>query len=75
MRYYLTQRPPMPGAIPSWRGANGVKPGTIACFDKRRFCEDIGREAWGYVEYEPPLDPKLAKQYELFPASEKKESK
>lgn len=59
-RYYLTQRPPLPGAIPAGAanthtyGANG------AAFPK------IGK-VWGFAEYESPLTPEQVSAYELTP--------
>jgi len=57
-RYYTTQRPPGPGTIP--KGATNV-----VTFDKRTYVPELGREAWGYVEYGKPLDSKVAADYEL----------
>ncbi len=58
-RYYSTQRPVMPGSFPR-EGA-----GQIVNFDNKTFCDEIGREAWGYIEYESPLTPEQAEAYEL----------
>lgn len=34
---------------------------TIVNFEEgRTYCKDIGRPAWGYIEYTAPLDPKQA---------------
>lgn len=57
-RYYTTQRPPMMGCIP--KGAS-----EIAFFDDRIFVADIGREAWGYAEYERKLSAEEIADYEL----------
>jgi len=57
-RYYLTQRPPAPGTFPG-------KPIALEAFDQKSFVEEIGRPAWGWVEYEAPLTPKQAANYEL----------
>ena len=46
-RYYSTQRPVMPGGFP--RKADVVE---IKNFDVKTFCEEIGKEAWGYIEYQ-----------------------
>lgn len=62
MKYYSTQRPVMPGSFPK---------GTIReikNFDSRIYCEEIGREAWGYIDYSEPIKPEAAKAYELVPA-------
>ena len=57
-RYYTLYRPPGLGAVP--RGFC-----EIVCFDERRYCPQIDREAWGYVEYEQPLTPQEVVNYEL----------
>lgn len=49
MRYYSTQRPVMPGSYPN---RDGVE--KIHNFDTKTFCEEIGREAWGYIDYREP---------------------
>ena len=58
MKYYLLYRPPMPGTIP--RGCI-----EIMDFGKKKFVEEIGREAWGYVIYERELTQKEINDYEL----------
>ena len=55
-RYYLTQRPPAPGAIP--RGSKNT-----VSFDTKQ--EVDGLEAWGYVEYDKPLTDEQISDYEL----------
>ena len=60
MRYYSTQRPFGPGTYPRQDGAE-----TIVNFDGPTFCEEIGREAWGYIEYARPIETHLAHEYEL----------
>lgn len=62
MRYYSTQRPVGPGTFPKPQG-NAVK--EVFNFDSKTYCEEVGREAWGYIEYEKPLDPETAAGYEL----------
>lgn len=57
-RYYLTQRPPEPGTFP--KGAL-----IIGAYDDKIFVPEIGRNAWGWVEYEEPLSNFLIAQYEL----------
>lgn len=37
-------------------------------FESRRFCPEIGHEAWGWVEYPEPLDEKQVNGYDLIPA-------
>ena len=46
MRYYSTQRPLVPGGCPR----AGVQ--KVHNYDEKEFCEEIGREAWGYVDYD-----------------------
>ncbi len=58
MRYYLTQRPPSPGAFPG-------KPVRVGSFDSREYVEEIKLRAWGWVEYDKPLTKKQISDYEL----------
>lgn len=61
MRYYSTQRPVGPGTFPCWYGV-----AEIHNFDRRTFCEEIGREAWGYIKFVADSIPDdVAAQYEL----------
>ena len=60
MRYYSTQRPVMPGSYPN---RDGVE--KIHNFDTKTFCEEIGREAWGYIDYREPRTKEQAEAYEL----------
>lgn len=62
MRYYSTQRPVGPGTYPKPEGNIIVE---VSNFDDKIYCEEIGREAWGYIEYEKPIDQKTAAAYEL----------
>ncbi|WP_243154251.1 hypothetical protein [Pseudoflavonifractor sp. 60] len=62
MRYYSTQRPIGPGTFPK-REWNKVL--EIHNFDQKTYCEEIGREAWGYIDYEKPLDRYDCSSYEL----------
>ncbi len=64
MRYYSTQRPVMPGSYPKPEG-NAVL--ETVSFDDKTYCEKLGREAWGYVEYERPLSEEEAQGWELIP--------
>lgn len=57
-RYYLTERPPMPGAFPRF-AAN------VVSFDERKEVPNLGYNAWGYVEYEAPLEWEQIYNYEL----------
>ena len=65
MRYYSTQRPVTPGSFPR---PDGNKVLEIHNYDSKTYCEEIGREVWGYIDYERPLPPELAATYELTPA-------
>ena len=44
-RYYSTQRPLTPGSCPR----AGVQ--EVVNYDEKKFCEEIGMDAWGFVEY------------------------
>lgn len=61
-RYYSTQRPVVPGSFP--KPAENKILG-IKNFDKRTYCAEIKREAWGYIEYEHALSMENAADYEL----------
>lgn len=61
MKYYSTQRPVMPGSYPK----EGVV--EIENFDERTLCKEIGREAWGYIEYDRELTEAETRDYELTP--------
>ena len=63
--YYLTQRPPAPGAMPR-RGLIDFYE-----YENRLFVEIIGREAWGSVVYDRPLTHEEVDEYELVPMPEK----
>lgn len=62
-RYWSTQRPVGPGTFPR---PDGNKIVLIHNFDTRTFCEEIGREAWGFICYEKPLSERDQRDYELF---------
>lgn len=66
MRYYSTQRPFGPGTFPRKDGRE-----TVTNYDGPTFCEEIGREAWGHIEYPEALTEEEAKEYELTPAGRK----
>ncbi len=66
IRYYSTQRPIAPGTFP--KKEQVVK---IENFDKRIFCQEIGREAWGFIEYSLALTEEEANAYELVVAGKK----
>lgn len=59
-RYYSTQRPVLPGGFPRKEDA-----GKIENFEARTFCEEIGREAWGFIEYHTELRKEEMEAYEL----------
>ncbi len=60
MRYYSTQRPVCPGTFPK-----GYKVDEIHNFDRRTFCKEIDREAWGYIDFAEIIPDDVARQYEL----------
>lgn len=60
MRYYSTMRPVMPGSFPNRESVE-----EIHNFDTKTFCEEIGREAWGYIDYREALTKEQAEAYEL----------
>lgn len=62
VRYYSTQRPVGPGTFPKPAGNRVLN---VENFDERKMVESIGRRAWGYVEFERPLDESAAEAYEL----------
>lgn len=68
MRYYSIMRPVMPGSYPKKAAAQEIEN-----FDEKTFCEEIGREAWGYIDYSEELTESEAADYELVPAKENKE--
>jgi len=60
VKYYSTQRPVLPGSFPRKNEAERIEN-----FDTKIFCEEIGREAWGYIEYSTALTKEEADAYEL----------
>lgn len=68
MRYYSTQRPVGPGTFPQQEWNKVLE---IHNFDHKTYCEEIGREAWGYIDYEKPLARYDSNSYELVPAQTK----
>lgn len=60
MRYYSTQRPFGPGTLPVRSEATITN-----FFGGKIFCEEIGREALGFIEYSEPISPKEERDYEL----------
>jgi len=67
-RYYCLYRPAGPGSVP--RGLIDLKN-----FDDKQFVPEIGKEAWGWVEYEKPLTDKEIRDYELMEETEMKNDK
>ena len=65
MRYYSTQRPVGPGTYPRKDGGE-----TIHNFSNKTYCEEIGREAWGYIDYPEPLTEKEMLSYERMQSDE-----
>jgi len=59
-RYYSTQRQFGPGTFPQKDGRE-----TVVNFDGKTYCEEIGKEAWGYIDYPEPLTKEEADSYEL----------
>lgn len=68
MRYYSVMRPVMPGSYPKKAAVQEIEN-----FNEKTFCEEIGREAWGYIDYSEELTESEAADYELVPAKESKE--
>ncbi len=64
MRYSSTQRPVTPGSFPKPEGNKVLE---VTNFDDKTYCEEPGREAWGYVEYERPLSEEEMQGWELTP--------
>ena len=62
MIYFSTERPVSIGTYPMPQG-NRVD--AIVNFDEAIFVAEIGRSAWGYIEYEHPLTAEQAAAYEL----------
>lgn len=60
VRYYSTQRPVLPGGFPRKEDV-----GKIENFEVKTFCEEIGREAWGFIEYHTELKEEEMEAYEF----------
>ena len=67
MKYFSTERPVSIGTYPKPQG-NRVD--AIVNFDEAIFVAEIGRSAWGYIEYEHPLTAEQAAAYELIKCEE-----
>ena len=64
-RYYSTQRPVSIGTYPCENLAV-----EIVNFESRQYVEEIGRQAWGYVDYAVDLIPEVAASYEMVKAGD-----
>lgn len=62
MRYYSRHRPVAPGTFPRPEGNRVTE---IVNYDERQFCPEIVEMAWGYLEYEKPLNSREIADYEL----------
>lgn len=69
-KYYSTERPVMPGSFPKPQGNTVLN---IENFNDRSYVGKIGREAWGFIEYEKPISSVLLDDYELVAASDKED--
>lgn len=63
-RYYMTQRPPMPGAQPR-DGLVDILP-----LDKNNSIPFLGKGAYAILFYSRPLTDEEIRDYELFPYEE-----
>ena len=61
-RYYLTERPLQFGAFPQ---PEDNKPVLVAPFREKMYAPNIGKYAFGFVEYDHPLTPEQIYRYEL----------
>lgn len=59
-RYYSIHRPVAPGTFPRKSGKINIHN-----YDRREYVAEIGREAWGYIEYDTPLTEREQNSYEL----------
>ena len=60
-KYYMTQRPPMPGAMPKLDLVN------IQCLDPNDIISWLGKGAYALLTYSQPLSGKDISDYELTP--------
>lgn len=70
-RYYSTLRPLSMGTFPKPKNNRII---SIENFDERTFCTEINRPAWGYIEYELPVEDGLLNQCELIKESKNNEN-
>ena len=61
-RYYSIMRPVGIGTYPA-----GAHVTNIVNFHQRMYVPEIGREAWGYIEFSHTLSKKYQMEYELLP--------
>ena len=61
-RYYSIMRPIGIGTYPT-----GARVTNIVNFHERKYVDEIGREAWGYIEFSHTLSKKYQMDYELLP--------
>lgn len=59
-RYFRTQRPVTTGGYPASEWID-----CIVDFPNRVYCEEIRREAWGYIDYRHPLTKQQAEEHKL----------
>lgn len=69
MRYFSIRRPVGPGTYP--RPSDNRVLG-ITNFSGKEYCEEIGRDAWGFIDYERTLREQDADMYELVLAKKEK---
>lgn len=65
-KYYSTQRPVASGTYPKPKNNPAM---FIHNFNERKYIAEIGRMAWGYVEYDKPLTNEDIDGYELTPVA------
>lgn len=65
-KYYSLERPVMPGTYPKPKDNPAM---LIHNFNSREYVPEIGRIAWGYIEYDKPLENKDIDGYELMPVA------
>ena len=65
MRYYSIERPIAPGTFPETESNKALE---IRNFEQKTYCGEIGREAWGHIDYEKPLTRYDSDYYGLVPA-------
>ena len=63
-RYWSVLRPVGPGTYP--KKESNLMMG-YENYEKRRFVRSIGKEAWGWLEFEKPLAPNDIDSYDLIP--------